>query len=56
MVVFDRLREVYVACDVRPFVPVLDETFKDESSFADASRTMEDERLRNSVVLSVVVE
>jgi hypothetical protein len=30
-------------------------TFKDESGFASATRAMEDERLRDTVVLSVIV-
>lgn len=31
-------------------------TFEDESGFADAARAVEDERLRDAVVVGVVVE
>lgn len=55
VVVFDGLGEVYVASEVRAFVPVVEQTFEDESGFSDASGAVEDQRLRNTVVLSVVV-
>jgi hypothetical protein len=37
-------------------IPVINETFENESSFADTTRAVKDERLRNTVVMSVIVE
>lgn len=42
MVAFDWLREIDVASQVGPLVPVIKQTFEDEGGFADATRTVKD--------------
>lgn len=55
VVVFDGGGEVDVAGEVGGFVPIGEETFEDEGSFSDTSGAVEDERLRDAVVLRVVI-
>lgn len=56
MVIFDGLSEVYIACNMRACVPLVKQTVEDEGGFADAAGAVEDEGLRDAVVLGVVVE
>lgn len=56
VVVFDVLGKVDIAREIRAFVPAVEKTVDNESGFANSSGTVEDERLRDAVMLHVIVQ
>uniref|UniRef100_A0A7C9E889 Uncharacterized protein n=1 Tax=Opuntia streptacantha TaxID=393608 RepID=A0A7C9E889_OPUST len=56
VVSFYWLSEIDVARQVGSLVPILQQTFEDESGFADATRTVKNKGLVDAVVLGMVVE
>lgn len=54
VVILYRFREVHVGCDVRAGVPFGEKTFEYESGFADSTRAVENEGLRDAGILGVV--